>query len=63
MGELCEELTECDRLSETRLIRAAMAHLNLVMIHLFSDGTGRMARCLQTLVLARGGVLAQVGQG
>lgn len=39
-------------------VKAAMAHLNLVMIHPFSDGNGRMARCLQTLVLARGGVLA-----
>ncbi len=38
------------------VIRAAMAHLNLVMIHPFSDGNGRMARCLQTLVLARSGV-------
>jgi Fic family protein len=34
-------------------VRAAMAHLNLVMIHPFRDGNGRMARCLQTLVLAR----------
>ena len=40
------------------IIKAAMAHLNLVMIHPFADGNGRMARCLQTLVLARGGVLA-----
>jgi Fic family protein len=39
------------------LVRAAMAHLNLVMIHPFSDGNGRMARCLQTLVLAREGIL------
>ena len=39
------------------LIRAAMAHLNLVMIHPFSDGNGRMSRCLQTLVLAREGIL------
>ena len=30
-----------------------MAHLNLVMIHPFRDGNGRMARCLQTLVIAR----------
>lgn len=40
------------------VVKAGMAHLNLVMIHPFSDGNGRMARCLQTLVLARGGVLA-----
>src|SRR5215831_12695151 len=35
------------------MVRAAMAHLNLVMIHPFSDGNGRMARALQTLVLVR----------
>jgi Fic family protein len=40
------------------LVRAAMAHLNLVMIHPFADGNGRMARCLQSLVLARTGTLA-----
>jgi len=39
------------------LVKGAMAHLNLVMIHPFSDGNGRMARCLQTLVLAREGIL------
>jgi Fic family protein len=36
-----------------------MAHLNLVMIHPFRDGNGRMSRCLQTLVLAREQILAQ----
>ena len=35
------------------LVKGAMAPLNLVMIHPFSDGNGRMARCLQTLVLGR----------
>jgi|SRR5579872_1715273 len=35
------------------IVRAALGHLNLVMIHPFSDGNGRMARCLQTLILAR----------
>jgi Fic family protein len=35
------------------LIRAALAHLNLVMIHPFKDGNGRMARCAQALVLVR----------
>jgi Fic family protein len=39
------------------LIKAAMAHLNLAMIHPFSDGNGRMARCLQTLVLAGHGIV------
>ncbi len=39
------------------LVKAAMAHLNLVMVHPFSDGNGRMARCLQTLVLARERIL------
>jgi Fic family protein len=42
------------------LIRAAMAHLNLVMIHPFRDGNGRMARCLQTLVIARDRINAPV---
>jgi len=45
---------------EPRLIQAGMAHLNLVMIHSFRDGNGRMARCLQSLVLARAGVLSPV---
>lgn len=40
------------------MVRAAMAHLNLVMIHPFSDGNGRMARCLQSMVLTRTGTLA-----
>jgi len=40
------------------MVRAAMAHLNLAMIHPFSDGNGRMARALQTLVLARSGIKA-----
>ncbi len=40
------------------MVRAAMAHLNLVMIHPFRDGNGRMARALQTLVLARERILA-----
>ncbi|MDZ4804059.1 MAG: Fic family protein [Candidatus Eisenbacteria bacterium] len=40
------------------MIRAAMAHLNLAMIHPFKGGNGRMARVLQTLILAREGILA-----
>lgn len=57
--ELIKELLLClnSEVSASPLIRAAMAHLNLVMIHPFSDGNGRMSRCLQTLVLAREGIL------
>jgi len=40
------------------MVRGAMAHLNLVMIHPFRDGNGRMARCLQTLILAREQILS-----
>lgn len=42
------------------LVKAAMAHLNLVMVHPFRDGNGRMGRCLQTLVLARERIVAPV---
>lgn len=60
--ELVEELiselnTDADT---TGIVKAAMAHLNLVMIHPFKDGNGRMARCLQSLVLARSGTLSPV---
>jgi Fic family protein len=40
------------------LIRAAMAHLHLVSVHPWADGNGRMSRSLQTLMIAREGVLA-----
>ena len=39
------------------VVRAAMAHLNIVSIHPFRDGNGRVARVVQSLVLAREGVL------
>lgn len=58
MSELTVQLNA--KIDTHVLVRAAMAHLNLVMIHPFRDGNGRMARCLQTLVLAREGVLAPV---
>lgn len=58
MHELVKQL-ENDAASHI-IVRAAMAHLNLVLIHPFRDGNGRMARCLQTLVLAREGILSPV---
>ena len=42
---------------EHPIARAAMGHLNLTLIHPFADGNGRMARCLQSLMLARQGIL------
>ena len=51
MEELAQQLNADTEASP--LVSAAMAHLNLAMIHPFKDGNGRMARCLQTLVLAR----------
>jgi Fic family protein len=57
MGELMVALSDADS-SQPAVITAAMGHLNLAMIHPFSDGNGRMARCLQTLILARTGTLA-----
>ncbi len=54
MGDLTASLAEP---GEHPLIDAAMTHLNLVLIHPFSDGNGRMARALQTLVIARDKVL------
>lgn len=54
--ELIEYLNDEDDCPHA-FVKGAMAHLNLVMIHPFSDGNGRMARCLQTLVLGREGIL------
>ena len=40
------------------VVVAAMAHLHLVSIHPFPDGNGRLSRILQSLVLARDGILS-----
>jgi Fic family protein len=55
VSELVESVNAPD--DEHAIVRAGMAHLNLVLIHPFSDGNGRMARCVQTLVLARDAIL------
>jgi Fic family protein len=59
-GLIAEMLGELETDEGPVLVKAAMAHLNLVLVHPFSDGNGRMARCLQTLVLARDRVLAPI---
>lgn len=55
-GELVDWLNTDD--GTHPLVRAAMAHLHLVSIHPWADGNGRMSRSLQTLMIAREGVLA-----
>jgi Fic family protein len=57
MEELVTSLNQPDN-STASMVRASMGHLNFVMIHPFSDGNGRMARCLQSLILARAGTLS-----
>lgn len=37
------------------VVRAAMAHLNVISVHPFRDGNGRISRIVQSLVLAREG--------
>lgn len=39
------------------VVRAAMAHLNVISVHPFADGNGRVSRIVQSLVLARAGLL------
>jgi Fic family protein len=55
---IAELLNEVDADTGEPIVRAAMAHLNLALIHPFSDGNGRMARCIQSWVLAGEGLLS-----
>jgi Fic family protein len=57
MAELLDWLNDGD-LDAPEYVRAAMAHLNLVSIHPWRDGNGRMSRAVHTLVLARQRILA-----
>lgn len=57
-GLVAELISSLEGMSGPTLIRAAMAHLNLVMVHPYRDGNGRIARILQSLVLSRDGILA-----
>lgn len=58
MHEFVEANHNTQNTSMHAIVRGAMAHLNLVMIHPFSDGNGRMGRAVQTLVLARADILS-----
>jgi Fic family protein len=59
MDQLVDQLKSADKV-ESSTVLAAMAHLNLAMIHPFRDGNGRMARALQTLVLTSNDVVSPV---
>jgi Fic family protein len=57
MDEVVDWLTGGD-LDRHVVVRAAMAHLHVVSVHPFEDGNGRISRIVQSLVLARDGLLA-----
>lgn len=57
MSEVSEWLDHGD-LDSHPVVRAAMAHLHVVSVHPFRDGNGRIARIVQSLVLAREGLLS-----
>jgi Fic family protein len=54
MTEVADWLQDGD-LDAHVAVRAAMAHLNVVRVHPFEDGNGRISRIVQSLVLARDG--------
>lgn len=55
--ELVDQVAKMRKRHDATIV-AAMAHLNLAMIHPFRDGNGRMARALHTLMLTRDGVVS-----
>lgn len=57
MGEVVRWLERGDRDAHVA-VRAAMSHLHVVSVHPFRDGNGRISRIVQSLVLAREGLLA-----
>jgi Fic family protein len=57
MREVIEWLRATDP-DEHVVVRGAMAHLHVVSVHPFRDGNGRISRIVQSLVLARDGILS-----
>lgn len=57
MAEVISWLRSDGRRSHV-VVQAAMAHLHTVSVHPFRDGNGRISRIVQSLVLARDGLLS-----
>jgi Fic family protein len=57
MAEVVEWLQNGDPDAHV-VVRAAMAHLHVVSAHPFRDGNGRISRIVQSLVLAREGLMS-----
>jgi Fic family protein len=57
MAEVADWLQNGD-LDTHVVVRAAMAHLHVVSVHPFRDGNGRISRIVQSLVLAREGLIS-----
>src|SRR2546428_3570187 len=57
MAEVVDWLGNGD-LDADVVVRAAMAHLHTVSVHPFRDGNGRISRIVQSLVLAREGLVS-----
>ena len=55
MAEVVDWLRDDDQNVDV-VVRAAMAHLNVISVHPFRDGNGRVSRIVQSLVLAREGM-------
>jgi Fic family protein len=55
MGEVLTWLSKEEPETDV-VVKAAMAHLNVTSVHPVRDGNGRIARIVQSLVLARGGL-------
>ncbi len=57
MAEVLASLAKGERDAKNDVVvRAAMAHLNVISVHPFRDGNGRASRIVQSLVLAREGL-------
>jgi Fic family protein len=57
MAEVVDWLARGD-LDANVIVRAAMAHLHVTSVHPFRDGNGRVARIVQSLVLALDGLIS-----